>query len=94
MNELQIAAYARVSGEQQADAGTVRSQLSAIREQVEQDGLTLLGDLTFIDEGYSGAHLLRPALDRLRDTIALHAIDRLYVHSPDRLARKYAYQVP
>ena len=47
----------------------------------------------FIDEGWSGATLMRPALERLRDAVALGGIDRLYVHSPDRLARKYAYQV-
>ena len=33
------------------------------------------------------------ALERLRDVVAAGSIDRLYVHSPDGLARKYAYQV-
>ena len=47
----------------------------------------------FIDEGYSGATLLRPALERLRDLAAAGGVDRVYVHSPDRLARRYAYQV-
>jgi site-specific DNA recombinase len=46
-----------------------------------------------VDEGYSGSTLIRPDLERLRDTVAAGGIDRLYVHSPDRLARKYAYQV-
>jgi site-specific DNA recombinase len=36
---------------------------------------------------------MRPALERLRDLAAAGSIDRLYIHSPDRLARKYAYQV-
>src|ERR1700704_5607288 len=49
--------------------------------------------MQFRDEGYSGATLIRPALERLRDVIAANSVDRLYVHSPDRLARKYAYQV-
>src|SRR6266852_695533 len=49
--------------------------------------------MQFLDEGSSGATLVRPALERLRDVIAAGAIDRLSVHSPDRLARKYAYQV-
>jgi site-specific DNA recombinase len=44
--------------------------------------------LQFIDEGYSGATLVRPALERLREAVAVGAVDRLYVHSPDRLARK------
>jgi site-specific DNA recombinase len=35
---------------------------------------------------------VRPALERLRDQAAAGAVDRLYVHSPDRLARRYAYQ--
>jgi DNA invertase Pin-like site-specific DNA recombinase len=47
----------------------------------------------FVDDGISGATLVRPALDRLRDLVAVGAIDRIYVHSPDRLARNYAYQV-
>lgn len=47
----------------------------------------------FVDDGYSGATLIRPALDRLRDLATVGAIDRIYVHSPDRLARNYAYQV-
>jgi len=51
-----------------------------------------MDDVTFIDEGYSGATLIRPALERLRDAAAAGDVDRLYVHSPDRLARKYAYQ--
>jgi len=33
------------------------------------------------------------ALERLRDLVVAGVVDRLYVHSPDRLARKYAYQV-
>jgi hypothetical protein len=46
-----------------------------------------------LDDGYSGGTLVRPALERLRDRVSDGTIDRLYVHSPDRLARKYAYQV-
>jgi len=88
-----VAIYARVSSDQQAEAGTIASQIAALREHVEQDGCTLLDDMMFIDEGYSGATLVRPSLERLRDLVAAHGLDRLYVHSPDRLARKYAYQV-
>ena len=46
----------------------------------------------FVDDGYSGATLVRPAMDRLRDLAAVGGADRIYVHSPDRLARNYAYQ--
>jgi len=90
--DIQAALYARVSSEQQASAHTVASQMAALRERVVADGLVLLEDQAFVDEGYSGAPLIRPALERLRDAAAAGGVDRLYVHSPDRLARKYAYQ--
>ena len=90
---LTPAIYARVSSEQQAEAGTINSQVEALKQRVAEDGLTLEPGFCFMDDGYSGATLIRPALERLRDTVASGAIDRLYVHSPDRLARKYAYQV-
>jgi site-specific DNA recombinase len=93
MNTIQAAIYARVSSERQAETHTVASQVAALRERVTADGLPWPEALQFIDEAYSGATLVRPALERLRDMAAAGAVDRLYVHSPDRLARKYAYQV-
>jgi site-specific DNA recombinase len=93
MTSTQAAMYARVSSERQAEAHTVESQVAALRERIARDGLHLPDELQFIDEGYSGATLVRPALERLRDAVAVGAVERLYVHSPDRLARKYAYQV-
>ena len=93
MTTIQAAIYARVSSEQQVAAHTIDSQLAALRERVLADGLHLPAEMEFIDEAYSGATLVRPALERLRDLVAAGAVDRLYVHSPDRLARKYAYQV-
>jgi site-specific DNA recombinase len=90
--DIRIAIYARVSSEQQAGSGTIASQVAALRERVQRDGQALDEALCFLDDGYSGTTLLRPALERLRDAVALGSIERLYVHSPDRLARKYAYQ--
>jgi site-specific DNA recombinase len=93
MSTPHAAIYARVSSEQQATAHTIASQVAALQARVTTDGLALPASMEFLDEGYSGATLVRPALERLRDVIATGAVDRLYVHSPDRLARKYAYQV-
>lgn len=93
MTVVQVALYARVSSEQQAEAKTIESQLAEIRARITADGLDLASLLEFIDEGYSGSTLVRPALERLRDVAAAGGIDRLYVHSPDRFARNYAYQV-
>lgn len=90
---LTCALYARVSSDQQAKEHTIDSQLHALRQRIEHDGGTLADHLAFVDEGVSGSTLVRPALERLRDQIAAGTIDRLYVLAPDRLARKYAYQV-
>ena len=90
---LNVALYARVSSDQQAESGTVASQADALLERIAADQQSVDEQLKFIDDGYSGATLVRPGLERLRDLAYAGAIDRLYVHSPDRLARKYAYQV-
>jgi site-specific DNA recombinase len=93
MNEPQVAIYARVSSEQQSEAKTIESQLSELRAHVKTLGLVLPLEHEFIDNGYSGSTLIRPALEQLRDVVAAGGIDRLYVHCPDRLARNYAHQV-
>ena len=90
---LSIALYARVSSQHQADELTICSQVAALRQRIEQEGLMLQEELCFLDEGYSGNTLLRPALERLRDLTHCGAVDQVYVHSPDRLARKYVYQM-
>ena len=81
-----VAIYARVSSEQQAQAQTIASQVAALEERVAVDGFTLENELRFLDEGFSGSTLLRPALERLRDQAYAGSFQRLYVHSPDRLA--------
>jgi len=93
MTTIRAAFYARVSSEQQATAHTVESQIAALSERAQSDGTSVPPERQFVDDGYSGATLVRPALDRLRDLATVGAIDRIYVHSPDRLARNYAYQV-
>jgi site-specific DNA recombinase len=93
MSDRRVALYARVSTEQQARDHTIASQLAAVRERIAADGWELEPDDTYIDEGYSGSLLLRPALERLRDAVAAGEIERVYVLAPDRLARRYAHQV-
>ena len=90
---LRVAIYARVSSEQQAQEQTIASQVAALRDRVRADGCSLDEELCFVDDGISGTTLQRPALERLRDQAYAGGFQRLYVHSPDRLARRYAYQV-
>jgi len=90
---LRVAIYARVSSQRQAKEHTISSQLDALNRHIAGDGLECDQELCFVDDGFSGSSLIRPGLERLRDQAAAGAIDRLYVLSPDRLSRKYAYQV-
>lgn len=90
---LEVAIYARVSSDQQAERHTIDSQLSDLRARASQDSHRVRDDMLFIDNGHSGASLVRPALERLRDVVSLSALDVVYVHAPDRLARSYAHQV-
>ena len=90
---IRAAIYARVSSDHQAEEQTIESQVAALRERLISEGLTIDEDLCFLDDGVSGSTLMRPALERLRDMAYVGAIQKLYIHSPDRLARKYAYQV-
>src|SRR4051794_31612596 len=91
--DLQVAIYARVSSDQQAERHTIDSQIAELKARALQDGYQVREDMLFIDNGHSGASLIRPALERLRDLIAFSAVDVVYVHAPDRLARSYAHQV-
>jgi site-specific DNA recombinase len=88
-----VALYARVSSDGQVKGRTIASQIEALARRVAGDGFALEPDLRFLDDGYSGATLVRPALERLRDLAAVGGFDRLYVHAPDRLARSYVYQM-
>jgi site-specific DNA recombinase len=93
MTTIQAAIYARVSSERHAETPPVASPGAALRARVTADGLPWPAALQFVDEASRGATLVRPALERGRDLAAAGAVDRLSVHSPDRLARQYAYQV-
>ncbi|AGA26388.1 recombinase family protein [Singulisphaera acidiphila] len=90
---LRVAIYARVSGESQAKEDTIASQLEVVTQRVADDGLECDPESCFVDDGVSGSILVRPGLEQLRDQAAAGAIDRLYVLDPDRLSRKYAYNV-
>ena len=89
---IRTASYTRVSSQRQADERTIDSQLNDIRARGQRDASPVDREFEYIDDGFSGSELFRPALERLRDHIAASLIDRLYVHSPDRLARNFAHQ--
>ena len=88
-----VALYARVSTDRQAESQTIEQQLERLRAEAQQQGWTIPPAQIYRDDGVSGARLDRPALDRLRDAIGQGQVDVLLIASPDRLARRYAYQV-
>jgi len=51
MSAIQAAIYARVSSEQQAEANTIASQVTALQERAQVDGLQVSEAMTFLDEG-------------------------------------------
>jgi len=87
------AIYARVSSDRQKENHTIASQTAALIEYARKNGYSVPPEWVFQDEGYSGAILVRPGLERLRDLAAEGQIAAVLVYSPDRLSRKYAYQV-
>ncbi len=90
---MKVALYARVSTQGQEKRGTIASQIEALRTYAKENHYEVDEDYVYCDNGYSGSLLARPALDRLRDAAQAGVVDAVLVHSPDRLARKYAYLV-
>ena len=90
---MPTALYARVSTDRQDRQQTIESQLTALRAWVAAQGHDLTERHVYRDEGWSGARLDRPGLDALRDAVQAGTVDLVAVLTPDRLARKYAYQV-
>ena len=87
------AIYARVSSDRQKENHTIASQVAALTDYAEAHEYKVPAEWRFQDEGYSGATLLRPGLEALRDLAAAGHLEAVLIYSPDRLSRKYAYQV-
>src|SRR6516162_9154203 len=90
---MRVAAYARVSTTRQAQAQGIEQQLDRLRAAAGERGWELQDQHVYRDDGYSGARIGRPGLDRLRDHAALAELDVVLVTAPDRLARNYVHQV-
>ena len=87
---MKIALYARVSTEKQEQQQTIQSQIAALEDYAKEHGHTVAE--LYVDDGWSGSVLARPALDRLRDDASRRLFEGVAIHSPDRLARTYVYQ--
>jgi site-specific DNA recombinase len=94
---MRVARYVRVSTQRQAQQQTVEQQVERLQAHVAvqagPEGWEVGEETVFRDDGYSGATLRRPGLDRLRDAVAARALDLVLVTAPDRLARNYVHQM-
>lgn len=90
---MRVGIYARVSSKRQAQDHTIDQQVASSRRYIQEQGWPLSEESIYRDDGYSGAQLSRPGLDRLRDAAALAEIEVVVITAPDRLARKYLHQV-
>src|SRR5438874_1160458 len=90
---MRAAVYARVPATRQAQAQGIEQQLDRLRAAATGRGWELEEQHVYRDDGYSGARIGRPGLDRLRDHAALGELDPVLVTAPDRLARNYVHQV-
>lgn len=83
------AIYVRVSTEEQAQKGySIESQIALCKEKAKTDEV-----LEYIDDGFSGEFLDRPALSRLREDLKAGLIDEVICYDPDRLSRKLMNQL-
>src|SRR2546426_8048433 len=87
------AMYARVSSDRQREQETIASQTAALQAYAAAQDYVVPPEWVFEDDGYSGTTLVRPGLEAVRDLAAEGQIAAVLVYSPDRLSRKYAYQV-
>jgi site-specific DNA recombinase len=81
-----------VSSARQKKDQTIGSQNQALRAHAAQNRPEVPEEWVFEDDGHSGATLVRPALEALRDLAAQGCVDVILCYSPDRLPRKFAYQ--
>ncbi|MBI2063877.1 MAG: recombinase family protein [Candidatus Yanofskybacteria bacterium] len=89
-NKKLIATYARVSTSNQEEEQTIKTQLHTLGEFAQKNDYTIVKE--YMDEGWSGDVLARPALDELRQDAKNKIWDAVLIYDPDRLARRYSYQ--
>ena len=83
---MNVAIYARVSTAAQAEKGySLKTQVEACKKKSIEMGATSIKE--YVDDGYSGAYLERPALDSMRDAVSAKLHDVIIIYDIDRLSR-------
>jgi len=84
------AIYCRVSTALQEQEKTIESQVAELEEICKKQDVQIIKK--YLDDGFSGANLDRPALDQLRTDASKGIFERIYFHSNDRLSRNLTNQ--
>src|SRR5260370_22391771 len=87
------ALYARVSSDRQKENPTIASQVAALTQFAETNGYLVPPEWQFQDDGYSGATLVRPGLEALRDLAAGGQIQSRSFYSPFPMRPQIAHSV-
>jgi site-specific DNA recombinase len=82
-----VAIYIRWSTDDQGDGTTLEVQQEACELFIRSQGWTVRKDLIYVDDGYSGGNLKRPAITALRKVIKDDRVDCVVVFKLDRLSR-------
>jgi len=90
---VNAALYTRVSTDEQALKFGLASQLVELRALAVQRRYVVPAGGEYVDDGYTGADLQRPALSRLREAVRTGLYQIILVHDPDRLSRRLAHQL-
>lgn len=85
-----IAVYGRVSTSAQEIQETIEAQLLEVHKFADERGYTIVKE--YLDNGWSGDTIIRPALDELRLDAKKHIWEAVLIYDPDRLGRRYFYQ--
>lgn len=83
----QVAIYIRWSTEDQGEGTTLEVQQEACEHFVRSQGWALSKHLVFVDDGYSGGNLRRPALTALRKAVKEGRVQFVVSFKLDRLSR-------
>jgi len=87
IDPTKVAIYIRWSTEDQTEGTTLDVQTDGCSHFVKSQGWIVNPNLVFIDDGYSGGNLDRPALAKMRKQILAGQIDCVVTFKIDRLSR-------
>lgn len=82
--------YARVSSDEQVRGYSLDQQIGALRVWAAREGHDVLEEVR--DEGWSGAYLERPGLDRVRDLVETGGVGVVVAQDADRITREPSHR--